>query len=389
MTDRNGGATAPSKRPCVGPLVIHIDGFAARLGSEGYTPGSMHDKCELLADLSRWLDRLDLSRDALDEELLRHFHAARRRQGHVRRGEAATGRQLLSYLRDLGCIRALPPETDRTPLGDLTQDFGRYLSAERGLSPATLDNYLPIVRRFLIERFGSKPMRLDELRPVDIHRFIVRHAQTGSRRSAQLMVTALRSFLRFLQQRGAIATDLARGLPGVANWRLPHLPKSLPPEQVERMLAFCDSGTPVGQRDYAILLLLARLGLRAGEVVALTLDDLDWERGEIVVRGKGQRLGRLPLPTDVGAAPATAEGRDCMIFAIAWPSIRSCAGIATGSMSSDTCLSSRLTSAMHASPTPTGISPQRQSCCSTHYCEWSKASGGASHEYRKYIFNSA
>jgi hypothetical protein len=196
MTDRNGGATAPSKRPCVGPLVIHIDGFAARLGSEGYTPGSMHDKCELLADLSRWLDRLDLSRDALDEELLRHFHAARRRQGHVRRGEAATGRQLLSYLRDLGCIRALPPETDRTPLGDLTQDFGRYLSAERGLSPATLDNYLPIVRRFLIERFGSKPMRLDELRPVDIHRFIVRHAQTGSRRSAQLMVT-LRSFLAF------------------------------------------------------------------------------------------------------------------------------------------------------------------------------------------------
>jgi site-specific recombinase XerD len=302
MTDRNGGATAPSKRPCVGPLVIHIDGFAARLGSEGYTPGSMHDKCELLADLSRWLDRLDLSRDALDEELLRHFHAARRRQGHVRRGEAATGRQLLSYLRDLGCIRALPPETDRTPLGDLTQDFGRYLSAERGLSPATLDNYLPIVRRFLIERFGSKPMRLDELRPVDIHRFIVRHAQTGSRRSAQLMVTALRSFLRFLQQRGAIATDLARGLPGVANWRLPHLPKSLPPEQVERMLAFCDSGTPVGQRDYAILLLLARLGLRAGEVVALTLDDLDWERGEIVVRGKGQRPGRLPLPADVGAA---------------------------------------------------------------------------------------
>src|SRR5260370_9015724 len=113
-------------------------------------------------------------------------------------------------------------------------------------------------------------MRLDELRPVAIHPFIVRRAQPGSRRSAPLMVTALRSFLRFLQQRGAIATDLARGLPGVANWLLSHLPKSLPPEQVERMLAFCDSATPVGQRDYALLLLLPRLGLRAGEAPAFT-----------------------------------------------------------------------------------------------------------------------
>ena len=302
MTDRNGGAIAPSRRLCVGPLVIHIDGFAARLGSEGYTPRSTRDKCELVADLSRWLDRRGLSRDVVDEELLRQFHAVRRRRGHVRRGEAATGWQLLGYLRDLGCIQACPPEADRTSLGDLTQDFGRYLRAERGLSAATLNNYLPIVRRFLIERFGSEPMRLDELRPIDIHRFIVRRSQTGSRRWAQLMVTALRSFLRFLQQRGAIATDLARAVPGMANWSLSHLPKSLPPGQVEQMLAFCDRGTPVGQRDYAILLFLACLGLRAGEVVALTLEDLDWERGEIVVRGKGQRLGRLPLPTDVGAA---------------------------------------------------------------------------------------
>ncbi len=304
MTDRNCAAMAPAKRSCFGPLVIHIDGFAALLGSEGYTPRTVHDKCELVGDLSRWLDRRGLLQDALDEGHLSHFHAARRRQGHVRRGEVATGQQLLRYLRDLGRVRTPPPGTDRTPLGDLTQDFGRYLSSERGLSPATLNNYLPIVGRFLIERFGSNAMRLDELHPVDIHRFIVRHVQTGSRRSAQLVVTALRSFLRFLQQRGAIATDLARGVPGVANWRLSHLPKSLPPEQVERMLAFCDRGTSVGQRDYAILLFLARLGLRAGEVVALTLDDLDWEKGEIVVRGKGQRLGRLPLPTDVGAALA-------------------------------------------------------------------------------------
>lgn len=287
---------------CVGPLASHIDSFAARLGGEGYTSKTVHDKCELVAKLSAWLHRRDLSQDALDEGQLNHFHTDHRRQGHVRRGEVATGRQLLRFLRDLGCIRVLPPRTDPTPLGNLTRDFGRHLSSERGLSQATLDNYLPIVRRFLIERFESKPIQFDELRPVDIHRFIVSHAQTGSRRSAQLIVTALRSFLRFLRQRGEIATDLAGGVPGIANWRLSHLPKSLPPEQVERILASCDRGTPVGERDYAILLLLARLGLRAGEVVALTLDDLDWERGEILVRGKGQRLVRLPLPTDVGLA---------------------------------------------------------------------------------------
>ncbi|WP_292502587.1 site-specific integrase [Mesorhizobium sp.] len=116
------------------------------------------------------------------------------------------------------------------------------------------------------------------------------------------MVTALRSFLRFLQQRGLLATDLAVAVPGIAGWRLAHLPKALPAEQVERLLASCDRRTPAGRRDYAVLMLLARLGLRGGEVSALTLDDLDWDCGEIVVHGKGQRLARLPLPADVGAA---------------------------------------------------------------------------------------
>jgi site-specific recombinase XerD len=116
------------------------------------------------------------------------------------------------------------------------------------------------------------------------------------------MVTTLRSFLRFLRQRGAIDTDLAAALFGVSYWRWAHIPKWLPPDQVERLLGSCDRRTPAGQRDYAILLLLARLGLRGGEVLALTLDDLDWERGEVLVRGKGQRFERLPLPKDVGAA---------------------------------------------------------------------------------------
>jgi site-specific recombinase XerD len=145
-------------------------------------------------------------------------------------------------------------------------------------------------------------LRLDELCPQDVYRFIVRQGKRIGRTHARRAVTALRSFLRFLRQRGAVTRDLAGAVPGVATWRLLHLPKSLPPEQVEQLLGSCDRRTPTGQRDYAILLLLARLGLRAGEVVGMTLDDFDWERGEFLVRGKGQRYERLPLPKDVGAA---------------------------------------------------------------------------------------
>jgi site-specific recombinase XerD len=158
------------------------------------------------------------------------------------------------------------------------------------------------VRRFLAEHFKSKALRLRDLRPRDLHRFVLREVRRVGRTRAKLTVTALRSFLRFLCQRGETRTDLAAALLGVAHWRLSHLPKSLPPEQVQRLLRSCDRNTPSGQRDYAILLLLARLGLRGGEVLAMTLDDLDWERGEMVVRGKGQRFERLPLPKDVGTA---------------------------------------------------------------------------------------
>ena len=191
-----------------------------------------------------------------------------------------------------------------SPVDVLLGDFEKFLRSERGLAPATLKNYLPIVRRFLVERPDSHVLRFDELRATDLHGFIIRSAQRGSLGRAKLTVTAMRSFLRFLRQRGILATDLAAAMPSVANWRLSHLPKTLPPHQVEQLLASCDRNTPAGQRDYAILLLLARLGLRGGEVVSMTLDDLIWECGEIVVRGKGQRLARMPLPPDVGSALA-------------------------------------------------------------------------------------
>ena len=298
-----GAATAPDGSSCTGPLASHIAGFAAQLSRKGYAQNTVHAKCAVLADLSRWLERRRLPLTALDEGRLTQFLATLRHREKRRRGDPATGQQLLDYLRDHDHIAAAQ-RIDRTAAACLTRDFEEFLHCERGLSRSTVVSYLPIVRSFLDERFGRKGLCLEQLRAQDLHGFILREVQRVSRSHGKGVVTALRSFLRFLLQRGAIGTDLARMLPGVASWRLSHLPKSLSPEQVERLLACCDRSTSSGKRDYAILLLLARLGLRGGEVLAMTLEDLDWERGEIIVRGKGQRLERLPLPADVGAALA-------------------------------------------------------------------------------------
>jgi site-specific recombinase XerD len=301
---RHNLAIAPDGPTCTGPLAFHIEGFAAQLVRKGYARESVLAKCDMLADLNRWLERRQLPVSALDEGRLRQFGTARRRRSKARRGDPATGQQLLEYLRDREAIAASTPRIDLTPAACLTRDFEAFLDSERGLSRSTVISYLPIVRSFLDERFGRKALRLEQLRSQDLHGFILREIQRVSRTHGKVCVTALRSFLRFLLQRGAIQTDLGSTLPGVASWRLSHLPKSLSPEEVERLLAACDRSTPTGKRDYAILLLLARLGLRGGEVLAMTLEDLDWECGELVVRGKGQRLERLPLPEDVGGAIA-------------------------------------------------------------------------------------
>ena len=301
---RNGAVTALPGCSGGGPLVSHLDRFATFLASEGYAAMTVHVKCTLVAELSLWLKRHKVPLAKLDDQGLRQFHVGRRRRGVAQRGDVATTQQLLTFLRGIGCARVVSPPIDRSAVGKLTRDFEQFLRSERGLSPSTLINYLPIVRRFLTERFPGKALRVEQLCPQDLHHFILGQVQRVSRTYAKLTVTALRSFLRFLLQRGAINTNLAAAVPGVAHGRLSHLPKSLPPEQVERLLESCDRDTPAGQRDYAILLLLARLGLRAGEVVEMNLEDLDWEAGEILVRGKGQRLARLPLPRDVGVALA-------------------------------------------------------------------------------------
>ena len=186
----------------------------------------------------------------------------------------------------------------------LQGEFSLYLRQERALASTTQAAYTAFVSEFLMDRFGAGPVDLSQLCAADITGFVRRRASTIQSKRVQLMTTALRSFLRFARYRGDIEKDLAACIPAVANWKQSTLPRALPPDQVEQVLNSVGRKTATGRRDYAILLILARLGLRAGEIRALTLEDLDWNEGLITVRGKAGRFSQLPLPKDVGAAIA-------------------------------------------------------------------------------------
>lgn len=286
-----------------GPLGPYVDEYAGHLCEQGYSHQFAGQQIRWLADFSRWLQRQGLHVKDIDAQRIAGYLQYRRRRWRPRRGEHSILKRFMASLRSKGL---LPPEAPaaKGARQRAEEDFGRYLSQERGLSRATLLNYLPIVRRFLADRFGQKPLRFDQLLALDITGYVQRHAHDFCPKRAGLMVAALRSFLRYLRHQGRIDIDLAAAVPSVATWRLSTLPKFIPIDQVQRVLEGCDLQGACGRRDYAILMLLARLGLRAGEVVALTLDDLRWDTGEILVQGKGRRQSRLPLPREVGQALA-------------------------------------------------------------------------------------
>lgn len=296
-----------------GLLSDHISTLAGVLASRGYARVTIEEHIRLVADLGLWLDRRRLALTDLDERLVVRFLDHLRRRGRRARSNGAKLTAALEELRGAGVLspRTTNTEIGASPINRVALDFMRYLFDQRGLNATTRANYAADVRRLLTRCFHDGPVKLDELCPEDISRFITHEAQRVSLGRAKGIVSALRSFLRWLHQRGDTDTDLAGCVPAVSGWRLATLPKSIAPEQVEILLQHCDRATVVGRRDYAILLLLARLGLRAGEVVGLELDDIDWEAGEIVVRGKGGRFDRLPLPPDVGVALAAylREGR--------------------------------------------------------------------------------
>ncbi len=301
MTDQFFSNPAALARLHAGPLGPHVDLFASLLSRRGYAKITICRHLRVVAGLSHWLEKQGLRIDDLDEERLSRFkeQASKRREA-VRRTRAAMP-ILLEHLRAIGVVAASQPSPPSSALDCALDDFSHYLARQRNLARTTIASYRRTIRDFLGERFGSGPIVPAELSAADVRQFVLRRAQDGGRASARKATSALRCFLRGLRLQGEIDRDLAAAVPTLAA-RPARLPESLKPEQTRQLLASCDLSSAEGLRDYAILLLLARLGLRAGEVLALRLSDLHWSSGEFTVRGKGPRCDRLPMLPDVGEA---------------------------------------------------------------------------------------
>jgi site-specific recombinase XerD len=284
-----------------GPLASPLEAYAQRLHENGYAVHSGFVQLRLLGCFNRWLDRRRLASGDVGPATIEQYLRGRAQSGKLRKGDSAALFRLLGILRPDGTgVTAPPPTAIEIALGQ----FQRYLRQERSLSEATVISYTPVARSFLTERFPKGAVQCQQITAADIAAFVQRQATLVKSKRAALVVTALRSFLRYLFHSGIVAVDLATCVPAVATWSLSKVPRFLGREQIQKILVSCDKETAIGKRDYALLLLLARLGLRAGEVVALTLDDLDWDTGLVTVRGKGKRVAQMPLPPEVGAAIA-------------------------------------------------------------------------------------
>ena len=254
----------------------------------------------LIAALDQWLVQRRIGLKDLNESRVEQFLRDRRKQYGAQFADPPTLRCFLDYLRNAKLVPSPATKHDSSPLGRLLASFTEYLIEERSLKQKTRDQYLDVTRSFLSGRFRNRLIVLRKLTPGDVAKFVVCRARAISPRTAQSATSALRNFFRFLYQRGDIHTDLRASVPTVANWSLTPVPKYLPAEKVELLLEKSNQDSATGQRNHAILLLLAPLGLRAGEVVHMTLDDIDWEAGEVNIKGKGSRQDRLPIPQDVG-----------------------------------------------------------------------------------------
>lgn len=285
-----------------GPLSAFATGFLEDLIQRGYRPGSAAKQLQLMAHLSRWLEAHHLEPGALHRVEIERF-VRERRASHLQLASTRALEPALGYLRGLGVV---PPRGSReaaTPAGALLDRYAEYLLQQRGLKPSTVRNYCNHVRAFLAdrERVAGDP-GLGALDVAAINDYVLRESQRLSVSSTQALALALRSVLRFLHLEGLLDRDLATAVPSVAKCRLVSLVKAVDASFVARLLESCDRRTAIGRRDFAILTLLSRLGLRISEVAALRLEDLDWRAGELVISGKGGRQERLPLPTDIGEA---------------------------------------------------------------------------------------
>ena len=314
--------TSPSWARVDGLLAPYAGGFRVELERLGYTPLTAATHVRLMAHLSRWLAHEGAEVSGLTPALVEAYFTERRAAGYAGHVTGRALRPLLGYLRRLGVVPPATRPAAATAEERLLARYREYLLVERGLAETTADLNVRMVRPFLAGRATAEGgLDLGHVTAGEVAAFVVAESRQRPK-SVKRMVTALRSLLGFLHVEGLIGQSLA--VPAPAGWTQAGLPKALDGDQVAALLASCDPWTRTGRRDLAILTLLARLGLRAGEVAALRLDDIDWRRGEITVRGKGNRHDRLPLPADVGqkivdwlqdGRPQAAQGRAVFVRA--------------------------------------------------------------------------
>ena len=284
-----------------GPTGPFLGGFASRLREAGYARRTARGHLRAAAHLGVWMQAGGVTLAAVNERTVAAFTAhlpacaCLRRNRGVYRDARAGARAFLAHLRDQGVVLLPPPATSGLP--EIVEHFQDWMLRHRGVTVSTLRPHRPILVE-LVQKVGD-PARYTA---GALRSFVTERASRHGQGRAKAVVTAVRMFLRFLAAHGICDPCLVEAIPTFAAWRLASLPAYLSAEDVERLVGAPDATTPVGRRDKAIMLLLARLGLRAGDVSGLRLDDIDWRGGQLHVAGKGRRPGRLPLPQEVGDA---------------------------------------------------------------------------------------
>lgn len=298
-------------RLSAGPLGPHLDGYVELLQKEGYTRRVVRRHIRAADVFGRWLKRRQLAASQVDEAAVSRFLAGLGRyptrlrpRGRLR--DLVFGvRKLAEMLWRQGVARRAEPRPPPTAAEQWLQSFNEYLEKVSGVTLGTRRIYLRYAHTLIKARFGSEAPEWSQLRADDITDFVCAQAARLKTSSCRAPVTATRALLRYLATRGAVPAGIDGAVPTVREWKLASLPRYLPPDQVVQLLASCGESTGVELRNRAILVLLARLGLRAGEVAALSLDDIDWRTGCLVIRaGKTRRERKLPLPDEVGQALA-------------------------------------------------------------------------------------
>ncbi|MCY4590858.1 MAG: site-specific integrase [Alphaproteobacteria bacterium] len=297
-----------------GPLAPWIEGYADAASRQGYALSSIGRRIRLAAGFSRWLGQEGIDLSCISSDHPAQYLRYRTHRVRLHHGDAAALRHLVDFLR---LETVIPAET--LPLGPETEAercvlaYEQYLSEARGLAPTTILNYTLFARAFVQYRFGTGQVTISCLRAGDVVGFVQHEAPRMNNKRAKLMTTALRSFLHYVRYRDEGMPDLAAAVPVVANWSMDSVPRAISADRVHRLLTSIDRTTAMGRRDYAILLLFARLGLRLSEVAFLELDDVDWRTATLQVRAKGGIRNDFPLSHEIGEAIADylRHGRPC------------------------------------------------------------------------------